>query len=478
MRCLLTILCLFLLSRVFCQPCSCIQDYHFIKKHIETNHGGFNKKIKSPEEPAYKAFIQQLESEISPLKDPKYCLLYLKKYIRYLQDHHSNITGPSGNIVAENDSAALAAFFNSPAFLQTETLSPDSNYLAQLRKNDSFQSPEGIYYSTDSTYMVALIKSKTSYRDYAAVILQSKTRLWKPGQVKFELKQVNDSLFDVLIALRNHSWNAETALIKNGILQLNNWKKAGLQVAVNPSIFSGPSLFSFKILDDKTTLITIRSFDAGLTNKLDSFYQRILPEIKKFPHLIIDIRDNGGGSDASYKKLMPLIYTNPFDDDVMEYFATPDNIAAYKQYDSLLLLRNPGATAPFRYPIALMKKAPAFSFIGFGNGKPQKVQYSMNKGNPEKIAVVYNRNCASSCESFLFEVLQSKKSIMVGENSGGYTGYGNVMTITTPCGNNLSWTTTVYREQWKYEFKGIPPRFPVPAGETDWIGYTKKLMEE
>ncbi|MGZ5248496.1 MAG: hypothetical protein ACXWCR_15420, partial [Flavitalea sp.] len=64
----------------------------------------------------------------------------------------------------------------------------------------------------------------------------------------------------------------------------------------------------------------------------------------------------------------------------------------------------------------------------------------------------------------------------IGENSGGYIGYGNVMTAQTPCGQyTIQCTTTKYAEKSKYEFIGIPPQFK-PGKEQDWIKYaTDKL---
>jgi hypothetical protein len=475
MKFAITILLIVLSKFSTAQSCSCSDDYYFIKSHIEKNHGGFNKKIKSPEEPAYKKFTQALEQEIKKDQSGKYCISYLKKYILYLQDHHSNITAGGGTAVNETITADVEAFQKSSAYLNTELLKADSNKLISKWAMGNPGNIEGIYYTPDSTYVTALIKNKTSYRDYAAVILRSKTKLWTPGQVKFELKQVNDSLFDAYISYRNHSINYDQVVYKKERLQMNGWIKAGETTAASTK--SSNELIQFRLLDSSTVYLSITSFDAVILSKLDSAYKVIIPQIKKYPKLIIDVRNNGGGSDAGYMALMPLLYTDPFESDLVEFYATPGNIQAYKSYDENLRKNSPGSKGVFINQVAKMEKATPYSFIYMGDGTPRMVKYPENKGYPDKIAVLYNRNCASSCESFLFEILNSSKVIRAGENSGGYTGYGNVMNIQTPCGNTLSWTTTVYRNQWKYEFVGIPPQYKIPEEETDWIEYTRKLLQ-
>ncbi len=473
MRKWLILLLSFPCSEVFSQ-CSCLEDYQFIKLHIEKNHGGFNKKIKSPEEPAYKAFTKDLEKKIKNDKTGKYCIAYLKQYILYLQDHHSNITGPS-LAIKEDDETALANFFKSPAYLNTERIDMDPLPGDSVNQADA-DKMEGVYLTADSTYIVQVVKNKTEQRDYAAVIVSSKSKLWSRGQVKFELKKLNDSVVAVFNYLRNHSLSYEEAPFKNGELQLNNWIKAGTASKQNRPVISN-ELISFSILDSNTTLLSIRSFDASLYKKLDSAYKAVMPEIKKRPNLVIDVRNNGGGSDQSYSALMPLIFTGPFESDVVELYSTPGNIKAYEDYDEKLKQSSSANQGVFKGPIAKMKTVSAYSFVPMGNGKPITISYPKNPGNPVKIAVLYNRFCASSCESLLFEAMNSSKTIFVGENSGGYTGYGNVMSVTTPCGNQLYWTTTVYAKQWKYEFVGIPPDYRVPAEEKDWVEYTRRLLK-
>jgi hypothetical protein len=456
------------------QPCNCLDDFYFIKNHIEKNHGGFNKKIKSPGEPAYRAFVRQLEADIRHETNPVYCISYLKKYILYLQDHHSTISPGTNVVVREDSDTAVNAFLKSRAYLDTEVIAVNDTLEAHWSRYPP-KGIEGIYSVPDSTYVVAIIPSKTERRDYAAIILSSKTKLWTKGQVKMELKQVNDSLFDAYIFLRNHSLQFEQLAFANSRLELNGWIKAGMTGRSSP-LPADTQLIHFSVPETGTALLSIRSFSAFYLNRLDSAYRKLIPEIKKYPRLIIDVRDNGGGSDQGFSQLMPFIYTAPYDNDVMEYFSTPDNIKAYQEYDDNLQKNNPGNRPVFSEAISLMKKTAPYSFVSTSDGKPTKVTSNRHQGNPQKVAILFNRGCASSCESLLFAARNSSKTILVGENSGGFTGYGNVMTLLTPCGNRLSWTTTVYRNQWQYEMVGIPPDHRIPADEKDWVAYTVRLL--
>lgn len=474
MRSLLILIVAVLISiTTFAQNCDCKQELAFVRQHMEKNHPGFASDIKDPNEPKYKAFVQSLEQKIAADPSGKYCIAYLKQYMFYLKDHHINISG-SSLLVKEDSLPAVEAFLKSPAFLATERFDIDS---AQILKEPGF---EGIYRTPDGTYTVALLKKPTQRRDHVAVILSSTTKLWQPGQVKLELKQINDSTLQVFSYLRNHSLSYDEVRSNKNSTDLPGWIRIfPISNTTNTETIS-TEIFSFKIIDSNTAYIAIRHFAGRYSTMLDSAYKAVMPEIQKRPNLIIDVRNNGGGSDANYKALMPLIYTDPITNDVVDYYATPDNIKAYTQlrdlYKSKPETYGKDGYMNWQYGIEKMEKAKPYSFTPMTGSTPSISKYKPVPGYPQKVAIIYNRNCASSCESFLFEARNSKKVITVGENSGGYTGYGNVMSITTPCGNSLGWTTTRYRNQRQYDFTGIPPQHRVPQNETDWIEYARRLL--
>ena len=124
-----------------------------------------------------------------------------------------------------------------------------------------------------------------------------------------------------------------------------------------------------------------------------------------------------------------------------------------------------------------MKAAREYSFI------PQ-VENALSEWSmvgityPRKVAVLYNRNTASSAENMITYCIQSSKVVTLGENSGGYLGYGDVMETHTPCGHfRLRSTTTKYKNNSRYEFIGIEPMIKLPPG-SDWIEAAKKVLTE
>jgi len=464
------------------QQCDCVKDFLFVKSHMEKNHPGFNSDIKDPNLPSYKSFADSIQRLIEKDKRGTRCVAYIRKYLFYLKDHHINYYGASVP-VREDSAEAVEAFLRSPTFLKHEMLILDSSRIIEKIKY-SKDPTEGIYQTPDQTYTIAVLEDKTPDRDYVGVILNSKSKLWTRHQIKVELKRLNDSTAEQYLYLRNHSLDFQRIRVNKDVIELQGWNKLTTDgaVASNSKKPLSSELTSFKVLDEKTAMISIRSFGGQFNSKLDSFYKATLPEIKKYPNLIIDVRGNGGGSDRNYMALMPFLYTDTIIGDVVELYATPDNISAY---DEIL---NRYKNDPDRYgkngfmtwvtPLNIMKKAAPNSFTAYGSSVPSKSAFRAEKGYPEKVAILYDRNCASSCESLLFESMFSKKTIRVGENSGGYTGYGNVMEIKTPCGNTLAWTTMRYRNQRKFDFVGIPPDKKIPENENDWVEYTRTLLNK
>jgi hypothetical protein len=476
-------------NSLLAQTCSCAQEFLWVKLYVEKNHPGFNSIIKTPINTAYKAFTDSLWKEIVADNEGRYCLWYLFKYMHYLKDNHSSITA-TGMDVNEESASSLGAFFRSKTWKKTEWVNIDSVKVINTIATTTDEL-EGIYTSEDSMYTVALLKNKTAQRDYYAVVLSSKTKVWVPGQVKFELKQTGNKQYTCLFYLRNHSLHVEEGLHLSGhvfAFNTGQWvKQFPIDSMALPPLSSkekiSNNIISFKVLDSITACLSVRSFSGAYNSQLDSAYKDIIPKIRKYPHLIIDVRNNGGGSDANYSALLPFIYTDTIVGDVVQLYATSDNINAYEkmrdEYKKDKLKYGEKGYLSWEFPLNRMRTARTDSFVYYtGNSMPRKVVLKPDKRAPKKVAILYNRFCASSCEQLLLDAMFSKKVIRVGEHSGGFIAYGNVMNIKTPCGNTLNWTTTQKVKSIQYEFVGIKPHFYVPEDEPDWLDYTRKLLQK
>lgn len=227
-------------------------------------------------------------------------------------------------------------------------------------------------------------------------------------------------------------------------------------------------LYEFRLLNDSTCYVRLSTFGGWLYRELDSFYAAVIPVITAKRYLIIDIRNNGGGSDGCYKALRPLFYTQPIESDIVDILATPENLARYQKELKLMIshsdLFGEEAIKEKIREVRVMKKTRLYHFA-----RLQPKQYFILKtipAYPKKIALVFNKATASSAEDLIFDARQSKKVITIGENSGGYTGYGNVYEVSIPHSNlTFTYSTTRYRIQKQYDGIGFTPMYRVNEGE-------------
>ena len=453
--------------------CSCQEELKFVIGYYERNLPGFKDNVTSTTKKDYNTFKNILLETSNNAKNKTDCFKVLTRYVEYFKDNHSSIR-MKYPIVNEKDSTQLADFLKSPIFTSREQWTLQDKDFDQYRLNDI----RGLYQTKSGTYKIAIIPDKTPFRDYIGVIVESKTKLWKKGQVKMELKKKPDSEnYEAFVFMRNHSLSYEyNFTFSDGILG-ENWFKTSLKNKINYAT-DVPPVFDFKKINDSIAYLKIPTFSGGQSAKIDSLYKASFNTIRSTPYLIIDVRNNGGGSDSNATPLLEFIYTNKIKTDRVDVYVTPDNLKMWERWyhaakqDTLNYGQE--ALAWFENEISKQKQAKPNTFIVRSKGKKIIRKYNSNK--VKKVAIIYNRRSASSCESLLFWAMQSSKTILVGENSGGYVGYGEIGTIKTPCFNfDLGCTMTRYRKQRKYEATGIPPDYYL-TNKKDWIAQTIDLL--
>lgn len=446
----------------YSQQCNCEQQFEAVRKCIEKNYAGFKDKATGKKAPAYKQFTDNYLEKVRKSEKPAYCLMLISEWLRYFKDGHIQ----SWSQADEADSAMTAALIKN-----TEVINIPKAKLEELKKTKGF---EGIYVHNDSSYTVAIIKSKTPYRDYAGVIMSSKTPLWTPGQVKLEIKEKTDGDYKVLLYMRDHSyrmqyWNFDGAGLNDG-----EWRKMG-GVAGNKNREQFENV-SVKKLDDKTLCIQIGTFSDWNARAIDSVFKANEGLLKSMPYLVLNLRGNGGGSDFAYKPILPYIYSGPMIGIGVDVLATEDNINGWKQ----IIKRNlpEKVRSGIQEVIDSMEKHVG-EFVS--SADDDTLAFDKVEPFPKKVAVLIDGGCGSTTEQFLLAARQSKKVTLMGQHTAGVLDYSNVRMAQLPCKEiGLAYATTKSRRINKgqaIDNIGIKPKVLL-TGKQDWVEEARKYLEK
>lgn len=462
MRTLFTLGFALMAFSVFGQDCDCKSQLSYVIKYYEENNPAFQKLENDAEEAKkYNSEKAKLLEKARLEKDDDACIIHLDRYVSLLKDHHSDI-GFQLKRIDLSSPELIAAFKTSERYRQFPKKNIDTLQLIPYLKAKEFANIEGIY-SDGGKIVFGIVKKKKSKNTYEGIVLKS-NKLLNVGHILMELTQKDKNLFDVSynVGLLGFNFNRvlKSMKIENGQLASFGFSK------VQTGSESSDKPYEFKALTDSVNYLRLSDFDARLTDKLDAFYNEIDQAIQSKPYLIVDLRNNGGGSERSYLNLLPYAYTRPLKIDPSSVWVSPENIKRYEETSE----------ESNKELIDRMKKATPFTFIPQSEKGQDTYTIENPTAYPKKIVLLFNKGTASAAEGLITYFQQSDKVITVGENSGGYIGYGNVMTAEIPCGKfKIRSTTTRYEEKSKYEFVGIPPMHKI-AKEKDWVKYALSLF--
>ena len=450
-------------------PCNCTTQFAFVKHEMETNYAGFKDKVNPSTISAYSTITSKMLEKAKNADNQQHCYLAMKEWLAFFQDGHVQLYPADVN---HNDTSGI-----NERIKNSETLELSK---AQLEGLKNAKGIEGIYVHNDSMYTIALLKNQTNYRDYVAVIVDTKTPLWKAGQVKLELKKENDSVCRTILYYRDHSWGVQRYWFNGQVLNGGEWTKINA-AKVNKNE-PGPNPFTYnnvlaKKLSDSTLYIQIGSFSTANAAAIDSLFKASEALLKTTPNLIIDLRNNGGGADFAYTPILPYIYTGPIIGIGNDIWATPDNANRLLKY-----LEDPNFPEDEKNAtkeLSNRMKQSAGNFIM--NAEDDTMKMDKVEPNPKRVAILINENCASTTEEFLLVAQQSKKVTLMGEHSYGELDYSNLLEAPSPCKEiSLFYSSTKSRRinmGKGIDNTGIQPNVVLPAGK-NWINEAKQHLEK
>lgn len=321
MKKICTLLILILSLNLNAQNCNCEDELNFVIDYYEENLPSFKDNVNNHNLSDYNKFKNNLLKQSKKYcKNQDLCFKTLLVYVEFFKDNHSSIYVGNSVNVNENNPEEVKRFIESDIFKKSEVIKH-----FKTNSNKSLNSIENLYQTDNGVYTISIIKNKNKFRDYVGVIVDSKTPLWKKGQVKIELKKVGVNTYDMFMYMRNHSIKYyKNVKLKDGILN-DSWFNTNLKERKAYNLISERNLI-FKELDKQTNYMYIPTFNGNWFAKINEFYQKNDSLIQSKPYLIIDVRNNGGGSDACVEPLLKYIYTKPFYGDNVDVYSTKENI--------------------------------------------------------------------------------------------------------------------------------------------------------
>lgn len=462
------LLFLFLLAfSLKAQNCNCGDNFRFVVEKIKKNYIGYNDKVSSSNQLQFQKFTDSLQN-IATASSPYKCTGLIRDWLSFFEDKHIDF----GIDFSKLSPDSVRFFFEN----EEKTRWSESIFKSYLKNNDErLDSIEGIW--NFGIYEIGIVKDSTK-RDleFIGFVIKADSARWMPQQIKFKIKKTGNQYETIYFSGGDHSINYPNLIVQKDLLDFGlfgRWKRGEKKTkTASPSKIVPPELMaSFKVLDDQTSLLTLPSFDIKYKSRIDSLIDNNKDNLSTTKHLIIDVRDNPGGTTGCFEKLIPYLYTNPIHIDGGIVLATEDNIRDCYEKDysySSLETRKKIKKNNEKLRAHLGELYPLY--------KPETIKLSKTLKKPERISILINKNTASSGEYFILRAEQSKKVTLFGQNTSGMVDYGEIAITHPPC----VFFTLIYPVaksllslKRPLDNIGIAPNVRIPEREKDWINFVR-----
>jgi hypothetical protein len=452
------------------QQCNCEENFNWVKQTFEENDAGFTYALEQKGREAYQAHNDAILIKIRQAATKAECADILHEWLLFFRKSHFSIFPINDEFVTNST--------NSP----WQTIPITEDQIKNRLINNTSPSFEGIWQT--GAYTIGIIKE-----DYSCtgMILTSSNKNWKPGQVKLTIAKDSSGVFYMGNFSPQKFDKAE--LIGKNTLKLSNFylERIFPEFQDNDTLELYAKEMSTSVpfiqkLTDKTVLFRIPSFDDSQKPLIDSLIIENDKLLKTTEGLIIDIRNNGGGSDYSYDRIVPLFYTNPIRIVGMELLSTPLNNKRMEGYLSIPDLSE-NDKKEINDLLELLRNNSG-EFVNLNNGEIVSVQkLDTVYLYPKNIAILINQNNGSTAEQFLLAAKQSKKVKLFGTTTAGVLDISNMYSAESPdkqfrLGYCLSKSLRI--PDMAIDGKGIMPDYYIDKSIPDeqWLYFVLNILEQ
>jgi hypothetical protein len=411
---------------IHAQDCDCKSSFEWLKKTFEHNDAGYPMVIQQKGQRTYEKFSDSIAVLSKQINSHKACVELLDEWVHFFRKGHVGVYLINNSTKSDTANSVEAVNYDA------ETFAVDTVALfKQLKQRSMSFNLVGVWY--DDSYSMAIVPDTISpQRDYVGVILSTKRPEWESGQVKVDFFDT-DSGISANYYMADHSsrkFSVEYSLAELNIGAIKyhrSFEYIADEEKEELSIYRAKEPL-IRRLNEQTLLLRIPSFRYENKKRIDEIIKNYDDSLLSTENLVIDVRGNGGGADASFNRILPYIYTNPFKSYSVEIRSTPLTYDAYKEWFSRNFFQRLGFAL-------VVKRKLRKNMGGYVNLSSDTVKFRGSyavRDYPKNVYVLVDGKCASTTEQFLLYAEQSSKVTIVGQTTFGAIDVSNVNPITFP----------------------------------------------
>lgn len=438
------------------ENCNCRQALSQLIDEIESEYPGFNEKTKDTI--MYNDFKERLIEKSNNNSD---CYDILNHYLSFFRDPHIYLIQTNVTQNNQNDNISDARV----------DITLDDFYGHLDKSNDQL---EGVWES--SYYKVGIIKEDNQYNGF---IIEASNDSWKANQIKLTLLEGGAANY----YMGNHSLEEDSfELIDECILVFKNTNAVFVKKSPKPKLSESEIEskldkirgFYFTKLTDKTSLLCISSFEDPYVAKIEKIVSDNQQAIENCENLIIDVRNNRGGTYDAYDEILPYIHTNNTCGVGQEFLVTQTLIDQVEDW-----FDDEEGKAKARRWIRMFE-GNIGKFINTDTTNEFINETKIAEHSPKQIAILANKGTASSGEAFVFEAKQSKKVKVLGVPTYGALDYGSASAFEFGCLNyqlHMPTWRSMRLPDYPIDNIGIQPDIYLTESVKDWVQFTVDYLE-
>ncbi len=477
MKTIIILLLTFLTLNTNAQKCDCSNYFDWLKQSIEENDAGATHTIENKGAEFYTIHNLYFQDKIKDASELTECTKLLSDWLLFFRKEHIGLYVNNVNDSQNIENANIKTF-------KPKTKQEIEKLKKKVLQND-VNSLEYIWKIANYTI---LIQQEKDY--FVGYIYSTDNENWKVGEVKFffnpnfntgvyysgdhsvnQISEIN-YLENIYLTLDDYVIEKQDSRV---VLTTENELKYKIRFAENPFFFQ---------LDEETIYLKLPSFSSEYKEEIDSLTQLWHSKLTQTKNLIIDVRNNGGGSDKTYNAILPYVYTNPILRNQIEFLSSKQNNQEWEAILAIPELPSDDKTLLYDFVQRLNSNIGGFEKI-FTTKNINGIDFldcDSVYTFPKNIAVVCNKNTGSAAEQFIVDVKQSWKVKIFGEQTSGALDVSNVKSMQSPDSLlTLIYSTSRYvtYNTLKIDDIGILPDFFINDDISDdkWLDFVMERMK-